>query len=714
MNILIYLIKTVLVSGLLLAYYWLFLRNRFFHGFNRYYLLSIPVLGFLLPALHLSLPSFWNHAASGSPILLLGVGQGSVEEAVTIYANQQSGKGFSLEFIMVILSLLITAFLFIRFYKSIRFLYQLRKEKPFLILPEATVYFVSEKGTPFSFFKSIFWGKELVLESEAGEQILQHEIYHVKNNHSLDILSLEILTIAMWFNPFLYLIRQELKAIHEYAADAWVAAKTDTYAYASLLLLNVSGSALPITHPFFKNQIKRRITMMTKSKKQKAGLLGRFFILPVIAILIGLFSFKMHNVIHFSSAKPIRVVIDAGHGGNFIGTQFNGVLEKNINLTIAKKIKSLASQYNVEVIMSRETDITPGSNELQESLKYIADLPKNNNADLFVSIHTNATGNEQEGKLQSSKSGFEIYIPRNSSEVYEGSLKFGSAMAEVIKSDYSIEHELKQTPGDGGNIYILKNATVPALLIECGYMDNPADLKYLQDDRNLEKIARDILEGIRKYSMETTRYAPPIVISTDSIPSDTTSMESIKKMDQIKIASINVDRNSRLITITTKDGKKLYAVITDEMIHSWDSARIVRDNASDLVNADQAVFTKPRIVRDNASDLVNPDQAVFTKVEVEAEYPGGQHAWYEYLSKNLKYPEAAIKKEIQGQVMMEFIVNKNGEVSNIRVVSGPEELKGSSVDVIKGSGKWIPAKQNGQVVESYKWQPINYKLERQN
>src|SRR5580704_1591419 len=183
-------------------------------------------------------------------------------------------------------------------------------------------------------------------------------------------------------------------------------------------------------------------------------------------------------------------------------------------------------------------------------------------------------------------------------------------------------------------------------------MDNPADMKYLQDDRNLEKIARDILEGIRKYSMETTRYAPPIVISTDSIPSDTTSMESIKKMDQIKIASINVDRNSRLITITTKDGKKLYAVITDEMIHSWDSARIVRDNASDLVNADQAVFTKPRIVRDNASDLVNPDQAVFTKVEVEAEYPGGQHAWYEYLSKNLKYPEAAIKKEIQGQVMM--------------------------------------------------------------
>ena len=48
------------------------------------------------------------------------------------------------------------------------------------------------------------------------------------------------------------------------------------------------------------------------------------------------------------------------------------------------------------------------------------------------------------------------------------------------------------------NILILKKATVPAILIECGYMDNPADLKYLQDEKNQEKIARDILEGIKK------------------------------------------------------------------------------------------------------------------------------------------------------------------------------------------------------------------------
>ena len=115
----------------------------------------------------------------------------------------------------------------------------------------------------------------------------------------------------------------------------------------------------------------------------------------------------------------------------------------------------------------------------------------------------------------------------------------------------------------------------------------------------------------------------------------------------------------------------------------------------------------------NAAGTAGGSQVVFTKVEMEAEYPGGYKAWEEYLQKNLKYPDAAIMKEIQGQVMMEFIVKKNGDVTNIRAISGPEELKGTSIEIIKGSGKWIPAKQNGLVVESYKRQPINYKLERQ-
>jgi len=649
MNILIYIIKTVLISGLLLGYYWLFLRNRFFHGFNRFFLLAIPVLGLVLPILHLSIPIFWNPGAAGSPIRLLGVGGGTLEEAVTVYAGRKGSGQLSWQSGIGIFSGLVSGVLLLRFYRNLRFLYRLPAGKQKLQLPEATICFVSERGTPFSFFKTIFWGKETDLNSPAGRQILRHEIFHVRNNHSFDIISLEIFTIIAWFNPFYPLIRRELQIIHEYGADAWAAEDSDKFEYAGLLLMNMAGSPRSLTHPFFKNQIKRRITMITRNNKNKRALLGRFMILPLLAILIGLFSFRIQNHFHLSRSKSIRVVIDAGHGGSFNGAQYNGVLEKNINLTIAKKIQALSGEYNVEVILSRESDVTPGSNELRESLEYITALPKNKNADLFISIHVNSTESGQEGKVQTSRSGFQIYIPLNASKVYEGSLKFGSVMTEVIKPDYTIEPELKQTQGNGGNIFILRNATVPALLIECGYMDNPTDLKYLLDEMNQEKIARDILEGIRKYNLQNTVYSAALLSGTAS---------------------------------------------------SFPSGNIATSGPE---NSGMKMESTPV---DNAGDSSAP----LRNVEVDAEYPGGAAGWLAYLTKNLKYPDEAVNKEVQGSVIVEFVINEDGSLTDIHAISGPRQLRAESIRVVTESGKWVPGRNHGVIVASYHKQPINYKL----
>ena len=103
----------------------------------------------------------------------------------------------------------------------------------------------------------------------------------------------------------------------------------------------------------------------------------------------------------------------------------------------------------------------------------------------------------------------------------------------------------------------------------------------------------------------------------------------------------------------------------------------------------------------------------FTKVEIESEYPGGAAAWHRYLSKNLVYPDEAVSAEIQGQVVVRFIVDKEGNVSDVEAVSGPEELRDAAVRVIKKSGNWNPAIQNGRKVKSYKSQPINFRLESQ-
>ncbi|HVU95961.1 MAG TPA: TonB family protein [Puia sp.] len=104
--------------------------------------------------------------------------------------------------------------------------------------------------------------------------------------------------------------------------------------------------------------------------------------------------------------------------------------------------------------------------------------------------------------------------------------------------------------------------------------------------------------------------------------------------------------------------------------------------------------------------------AVFVPVEFEAQFPGGLAAWARFLNKNLRYPEDAQNNEIQGRVIVQFVVDRDGNVSDVEAISGPETggLREEAVRVIKKSGKWVPGNQNGKYVKSYKRQPVNFQM----
>jgi protein TonB len=106
------------------------------------------------------------------------------------------------------------------------------------------------------------------------------------------------------------------------------------------------------------------------------------------------------------------------------------------------------------------------------------------------------------------------------------------------------------------------------------------------------------------------------------------------------------------------------------------------------------------------------DDVIFRKVEIESTYPTGADGWLRFLNKNLRYPEDAQNNEIQGVVMVQFIVDEKGNVSNVQAVSGPESggLREEAVRVIKKSGNWTAAIQNGRQVKSYKRQPITFRM----
>ncbi len=106
-------------------------------------------------------------------------------------------------------------------------------------------------------------------------------------------------------------------------------------------------------------------------------------------------------------------------------------------------------------------------------------------------------------------------------------------------------------------------------------------------------------------------------------------------------------------------------------------------------------------------------EKIFVSVQIESEYPGGNAAWMRYLNKYIRYPQEAIDNEIEGTVLVQFIVDKEGNVSNVEAVSGPNELKEEAVRVIKKSGQWKPAIQNGRQVKSYKKQSVVFRFQHE-
>jgi periplasmic protein TonB len=104
-------------------------------------------------------------------------------------------------------------------------------------------------------------------------------------------------------------------------------------------------------------------------------------------------------------------------------------------------------------------------------------------------------------------------------------------------------------------------------------------------------------------------------------------------------------------------------------------------------------------------------QTIDSTREKESEYPGGMTGWQQYLIKNLQYPDRAQKKEIQGQVQVFFKVDQEGNVRDPYFSKSVEySLDQESLRIINQSGKWDPATKDGTPVNSYKAQPLNFKL----
>jgi periplasmic protein TonB len=108
--------------------------------------------------------------------------------------------------------------------------------------------------------------------------------------------------------------------------------------------------------------------------------------------------------------------------------------------------------------------------------------------------------------------------------------------------------------------------------------------------------------------------------------------------------------------------------------------------------------------------LQNERNRIFEKLEIESEFPGGPNAWSAFLNTHLVYPQKAIRKKIEGTVLLGFIINKDGSISDLKALDGDPILQDAALKVMQESPKWKPSIQNGWLGKSYKRQPIVFRL----
>jgi TonB-dependent SusC/RagA subfamily outer membrane receptor len=157
-------------------------------------------------------------------------------------------------------------------------------------------YFIETdlEEAPFSFFNNLFWKKSISIEDEGGRKILQHELSHIRQNHSIDRLFSQTICAIFWMNPFNWIIQKELQNIHEFIADRDAVGTGEVDAFAKMLLQNYYGNHfLNPSHSFYYSSIKRRIIMLTTSKIPKYAYLRKVAVLPMLAFILALFSIQL-------------------------------------------------------------------------------------------------------------------------------------------------------------------------------------------------------------------------------------------------------------------------------------------------------------------------------------------------------------------------------------------------------------------------------------
>ena len=298
-----YILKSAVTLALLYSLFYFFLKKETFHKFNRVCLIFTLVASLVLPLVHISTshPSAVNQAVMASTTYVTTLPTIVVTPETKAPLLTWNDVLACIYWIGLCVMLLYLAMQIVQTYLLIKG--GLRHTDKF----GNTVILKDDVKSPFSIFHYIVMSVE---DYENHRQnILTHEQEHIRMCHSYDLLLLEVVKVIQWFNPFVWFLENDLKALHEYQADeAVINQGIDAKQYQQLLVVKAVGNRLqPFANNLRRGSLKKRIIMMYQKKSNRWMMLKALFILPMTCFAIYAFATPESKVVEKLKTKVAAV-----------------------------------------------------------------------------------------------------------------------------------------------------------------------------------------------------------------------------------------------------------------------------------------------------------------------------------------------------------------------------------------------------------------------
>lgn len=300
----LYIFQIIIFQILFLLGYELLLKKETFFTYNRWYLLSTTVIALLLPLIKIEGFSFLfpeEAIANITTVWLPEVFIGEQQNSQNLPAAQIRFRSYYFWPILYFLGFFGSLFRVFRKYQNLNSLFKFKnisEEKEFKVIE------VPNSDIACTFYKTVFLG-DFLSEAERS-QILNHELVHVRQKHSLDLMFFEVLKIVLWFNPLIYIYQSKIAIVHEFIADAAVVKETGKRNYYEQLLNSAfSTRNISFINQFFNHsltrltvfgktitlgksngQVKKRIVMLQRSKSKTIAKLKYLVLLPLMLVML--------------------------------------------------------------------------------------------------------------------------------------------------------------------------------------------------------------------------------------------------------------------------------------------------------------------------------------------------------------------------------------------------------------------------------------------